>query len=103
MIQIQNRGLSRIQFWSFLNLDFDIVSARPGAISRTGSIDAVAVIKIHFLPETIKRGDRSTRIIKELSRFLGTEMRSLHANEIALEKEKKLVDERQHTCDTLAH
>jgi len=32
MIQVQNRGLSRIQFWSFLNLDFDIVSARPGAM-----------------------------------------------------------------------
>jgi len=64
---------------------------------------AVAVIKIHLLPETIKRGDRSTRIVKELSESLGTEMLSLHAREIALEKEKRLVEERQDTINTLAH
>ena len=63
----------------------------------------VAVIKIHFLPETMKRGDRSTRIVKELSESLGTEMLSLHAREIALEKEKRLVEERQDTINTLAH
>jgi hypothetical protein len=63
----------------------------------------VAVIKIHFLPGTIKQGDRSTRIIKELSRSLGTEMLSLHARELAVEKEKKLVLERQETSDALAH
>jgi len=63
----------------------------------------VAVIKIHFLPGTIKQGDRSTRIIKELSRSLGTEMLSLHARELAIEKEKKLVLERQETSDALAH
>ena len=63
----------------------------------------VAVIKIHCLPETIERGDRSTRIIKELSRSLGTEMLSLHAKEVALEKEKTLVEEREDTCNALAH
>jgi hypothetical protein len=63
----------------------------------------VAVIKIHFLPRTIKQGDRSTRIIKELSRSLGTEMLSLHAREMALEKQKRLTEERQDTCNSLAH
>ena len=63
----------------------------------------VAVIKIHFFPGTIKQGDRATRIIKELSRSLGTEMLSLHARELAIEKEKKLVLERQETSDALAH
>ncbi len=63
----------------------------------------VAVIKIHFLPASIKRGDKSTRIIKELSQSLGTQMLSLHAREIALEKEKKLAKERLETCNTLAH
>jgi hypothetical protein len=63
----------------------------------------VAVIKIHFFPRTIKQGDRSTRVIKELSRSLGTEMLSLHARELAIEKEKKLVFERQETSDALAH
>ncbi len=63
----------------------------------------VAVIKIHFLPGFIGRGDRSTKTIKELSHSLGTQMLSLHAREIALEKEKKLAEERQETCNALAH
>jgi hypothetical protein len=67
------------------------------------SYATVAVIKIHFLPGTIKQGDKSTRLIKELSRSLGTEMLSLHARELLLEKEKKLAQERQDTCNVLAH
>ncbi len=63
----------------------------------------VAVIKIHFLPGAIKQGDRSIRIIKELSQSLGTQMLSLHAREVALEKEKKLAEQRQDTCNILAH
>jgi hypothetical protein len=62
-----------------------------------------AVIKFHFLPGTIKQGDRSTKIIKELSRSLGTQMLSLHARETSLYKEKTLVEERQETCNALAH
>jgi hypothetical protein len=63
----------------------------------------VAVIKIHFMPRTIKQGDRSTCIIKELAHSLGTQMLSLHAREIALEKEMSLVQERHDTCNFLAH
>jgi len=63
----------------------------------------VAVIKIHFLPGTIKQGDRSTRVIKNLSHSLGTQMLSLHAREVALEKGERLVEERKETCDILAH
>ena len=63
----------------------------------------VAAIKIHFLPGTLKQGDRSTRIIKELSRTLGTEMLSLHSKEVALEKQKRLAEERVETCNILAH
>ena len=63
----------------------------------------VAVIKIHFLPGTIKQGDRSTRVIKELSHSLGTQMLSLHAREEALEKERRLTEQRQEAVDTLAH
>ena len=63
----------------------------------------VAVIKIHFLPGTIKQGDRSARVIKELSHSLGTQMLSLHAREVALEKEERLAEERLETCDILAH
>jgi hypothetical protein len=63
----------------------------------------VAVIKIHFQPGSIKQGDRSTRIIKELSHSLGTQILSLHAREVALEKETRLIEERRETCDVLAH
>ena len=38
-----------------------------------------------------------------MSRSLGTEMLSLHAKEISLEKEKSLMQERQETCNTFAH
>ena len=73
------------------------------AIWKDSLYATVAVIKIHFMPESIKQGDRSTRIIKELSHSLGTEMLSLHARELAMEKEKRLGEERQETCNTLAH
>ena len=76
-------------------------SGKP--IWKDSPYSTVAVIKIHFLTGTIKQGDRATRIIKELSRSLGTEMLSLHARELAIEKEKKLVLERQETSDALAH
>ena len=76
-------------------------SGKP--IWKASPYSTVAVIKIHFLPGTIRQGDRATRIIKELSRSLGTEMLSLHARELAIEKEKKLVLERQETSDALAH
>jgi hypothetical protein len=63
----------------------------------------VAVIKIHFLPRNIKQGDKATKIIKKLSQSLGTQMLSLHAREIVIEKQRKLAEERQETCNTLAH
>jgi hypothetical protein len=63
----------------------------------------VAVIKIHLLPGHVRAGDRSTQIIKELSRSLGTQMLSLHAREITLAKEKQLTRERLETSNALAH
>jgi hypothetical protein len=73
------------------------------AIWRDSPYATVAVIKIHFLPGTISSGDSSVRIIKELSESLGTQMLSLHAREVALEKEKQLAQERHETCNALAH
>ncbi len=63
----------------------------------------VAVIKIHFRPYSIKRGDRSTKIIKKLSRTLGTELLSLHVRETLAEEQKKLARERLQSCNDLAH
>lgn len=62
-----------------------------------------AVIKIHFLPYTLKRDDRSTKIIKELSRSLGTELLSLHLREGLLLAQKEFARQRLQSCEILAH
>ncbi len=62
-----------------------------------------AVIKIHFLPHTLRRGDRATRIIKELSRSLGTELLSLHVREKLSRSEQEFARQRLQSCQILAH
>ena len=63
----------------------------------------VAVIKIHFLPKTIRRGDDSAKIIKRLSRSLGTELLSLHLRETYVEARERLSRERLAACNDMAH
>jgi hypothetical protein len=63
----------------------------------------VAVIKIHFLPQTIRRGDDSTKIVMRLSRSLGTELLSLHLRETYLEARERLSRERLTACNYMAH
>lgn len=63
----------------------------------------VAVIKIHFLPFTVARGDRATRVIKMLSRALGTEMLSLYLREGLLHDQRELARQRLESCNVLAH
>jgi hypothetical protein len=63
----------------------------------------VAVVKIHFRPGTLKRGDDSTRIIKKLSRILGTELLSVHVRETLSEAQKELARQRLQSCNVLAH
>jgi hypothetical protein len=62
-----------------------------------------AVIKIHFEPYRIKIGDRSTKIIKKLSRSLGTELLSLHIRGTLSEAQKNLTRQRLQSCNVLAH
>ncbi len=63
----------------------------------------VAVIKIHFLPHTIRRGDRFTKMINILSTTLGTELLSLHLRETCLKTREKLTKERLQVCNVIAH
>ena len=63
----------------------------------------VAVIKIHFKPGCIKRGDYATKVIKKLSRTLGTELLSLHVRETLSEAQKELARQRLQSCNVLAH
>ncbi len=62
-----------------------------------------AVIKIHFKPFRIKIGDRSTKIIKKLSRTLGTELLSLHIRGTLADAQKNLTRQRLMSCNVLAH
>ncbi len=62
-----------------------------------------AVVKIHFKPNTIRRGDPSTKLIKKLSRTLGTELLSLHIRENLAEAQKHLTRQRLESCNVLAH
>lgn len=63
----------------------------------------VAVFKFHFLPQTVERGDRTTKIIKKLSRTLGTELLSLHLRETYLEARERLSHERLVAANVIAH
>lgn len=62
-----------------------------------------AVLKIHFLPNTLHRDDRSTRIIRELARSLGTELLSLQLRENLHASQKEFARRRIESCMTLAH
>ena len=62
-----------------------------------------AVIKIHFKPGTLKRGDRSTRIIRDVSQSLGSELLSLLFREKLTQASKHFARLRLQSCEILAH
>ncbi len=62
----------------------------------------VAVIKIHFRPYTIKIGSPETRIIKRLSRALGTELLSYQLRQQSLETMHHVAEDRLNACNILA-
>lgn len=61
-----------------------------------------AVIKIHFRPYTIQIGGPETRVIKRLSRALGTELLSYQLREQSLEAMHHLAEDRLSSCNILA-
>lgn len=62
-----------------------------------------AVVKIHFVPHTLHREDRSTKIIQELARSLGTELLSLQLRENLYRSQKEFARRRLESCMSLAH
>lgn len=62
----------------------------------------VAVIKIHFKPRAIRIGSPETRIIKRLSRTLGTDLLSLQLREQSIEAMRQLTEDKLHSCNILA-
>lgn len=72
------------------------------SIWKDSAYVVAAVIKIHFRPYTIKIGGPETRIIKRLSRSLGTELLSYQLREQSLEAMQHLAEDRLNSCNILA-
>jgi hypothetical protein len=62
----------------------------------------VAVIKIHFRPRTITMNSHETRVIKKLSRSLGTELLSYQLRQDSMEAMEKLARDRVDACNILS-
>ena len=62
----------------------------------------VAVIKIHFEPHTIRVGSRETKVIKKLSRSLGTQLLSHHLHHDTVRAMQQLAKDRLNACNILA-
>jgi hypothetical protein len=71
-------------------------------IWRDSEYVVVAVIKIHFRPYTIKIGSHETRVIKKLSRSLGTELLSYHLHQNSMKAMQQMAQDRLNACDILA-
>src|SRR5208337_5424411 len=62
-----------------------------------------AVIKIHFMPGTLRRDDRSTRIAGELAQSLGSALLTLWFREKLFAASKDFARQRLQSCEILAH
>lgn len=62
----------------------------------------VAVIKIHFQPQTINIGSPEAKVIKKLSRSLGTQLLSYQLRQDSLNVVQQLAKDRMNACDILA-
>jgi hypothetical protein len=64
--------------------------------------EVVAVIKIHFLPNTIKVASPEANFIKRLSRSLGTELLSYQLRQQSVEVMHQLAQDKLNSCNILA-
>ena len=62
----------------------------------------VGVVKIHFVPYTIRIGSPETRVIKRLSRSLGTQLLSHHLRQDSMRVMQQLAMDRLNACNILA-
>jgi len=75
---------------------------KGGIIWKDSDYIVVAVIKIHFHPFTIKIGSHETKIIKKLSRSLGTELLSYQLRQDSMKTMEQLATDRLNACNILA-
>jgi len=62
----------------------------------------VGVVKIHFVPYTIRISSYETKVIKRLSRSLGTQLLSYHLRQDSLRAMQQLARDRLNACNILA-
>ena len=62
----------------------------------------VAIIKIHFRPHAIRMGGPQTKVIKKLSRALGTELLSYQLRQESMTAMQQLSEDRLASCNILA-
>ena len=62
----------------------------------------VGVVKIHFVPYTIRIGSHETKVIKRLSRSLGTQLLSYHLRQDSMRAMQQLARDRLNACNILA-
>jgi hypothetical protein len=71
-------------------------------IWRNYDFVVVAVVKIHFKPNSIRMGSPETKVIKKLSRSLGTELLSWQLREVSMKALQELTKDRLQACDILS-
>lgn len=62
----------------------------------------VAVIKIHFTPNSIRIGSPETKLIKRLSRAMGTQLLSYQLKQQSVEAMRQLAMDKLNSCNILA-
>ena len=91
------------------DLRFDIYSPMEhprdsdgGMIWQDNEYVVVGVVKIHFVPYTIRIGSPETKVIKRLSRTLGTQLLSHHLRQNSMRAMQQLARDRLNACNILA-
>ncbi|MBN1626250.1 MAG: hypothetical protein JW944_06970 [Deltaproteobacteria bacterium] len=90
---------------SDLNLDMysDFPKNHEGeTIWKESEYVVVAVVKIHFRPYTIRMNSAETRVIKKLSRSLGTELLSYQLRQDSVKAMEEISKDRFNACNILA-
>jgi hypothetical protein len=91
------------------DLRFDVYSpmeyprtSSGGMIWQDSEDVVVGVVKIHFVPYTIRIGSPETKVIKRLSRTLGTQLLSHHLRQNSMRTMQQLAKDRLNACNILA-
>jgi len=92
---------------SDLNLDMYSLSDFPKnnageVIWKDSDYVVVAVVEIHFRPYTIRMNSPETRVIKKLSRSLGTELLSYRLRQDSMKAMQEISRDRLNACNILA-